>query len=443
MSAVESAPSRAARARERARERARARRLRHGRPPEEPEGERRWPYWLALAGILAVALALRLWGVAQGLPYAYNADENAHFVPGAIGLFGHGLNPHYFVNPPAYTYLLHVVFGAWFGGRAGVSNTFAAPSDRGVRRRAVTAAVVGTLAVWLLYLAGGRFCDRRVGLLAAALLAVALLRSSTRTSRSTMSRRSRRSRCRCGAPPASFAAGACSTTRSPESASAWPARRSTPGASCSCRCSRRAACNSSPPRGRGATSGGHARATAFGGLLPRGAARARARSSSRTRSRSSTSRVSRRPEPPGLRPPRTTLGKLGLTQSSGQLTTCGRSRGVSAGFRSSPASSAGSACSCGTAAWRSSSCRRRSSTSSSSTRSGSSVAGLLSFGLTIWSFAAINAFAGAPDGLSIGRGWGIWLSLIGSIVLVVTAFLAALVREPDAAAEIPPETTTT
>src|SRR6185436_5141638 len=83
MSAVESAPSRAARARERARERARARRLRHAGPPGEPEAERerRWPYWVALAGILAVALALRLWGVAQGLPYAYNADENAHFVP--------------------------------------------------------------------------------------------------------------------------------------------------------------------------------------------------------------------------------------------------------------------------------------------------------------------------------------------------------------------------
>ena len=68
--------------------------------------------------VLAVALGLRVWGVKQGLPYAYNADENAHFVPSAIGMFGHGWNPHYFVNPPAYTYLLHVVFAVWFGGRA-------------------------------------------------------------------------------------------------------------------------------------------------------------------------------------------------------------------------------------------------------------------------------------------------------------------------------------
>src|SRR6185312_8166483 len=103
------------------------------------------------------------------------ADENAHFVPGAIGLFGHGYNPHYFVNPPAYTYLLHAVFGVWFGGRAGVSNTYAThPTEVFVVARA-TAAVVGTIAVWLTYLAGARFADRRVGLLAAALMAVAFL----------------------------------------------------------------------------------------------------------------------------------------------------------------------------------------------------------------------------------------------------------------------------
>ncbi|MEA2246765.1 MAG: hypothetical protein QOH46_1294 [Solirubrobacteraceae bacterium] len=136
---------------------------------------RRWPWWLGLAAVLAVALGLRLWGIRHGLPYAYNADENAHFVPGAIGLFGHGPNPHYFVNPPAYTYLLHVVFDLRFGGRAGVSSTYAThPTEVFVVAR-VTAAVVGTLAVWLLYCAGARMADRRVGLLAAALLAVAFL----------------------------------------------------------------------------------------------------------------------------------------------------------------------------------------------------------------------------------------------------------------------------
>jgi dolichyl-phosphate-mannose-protein mannosyltransferase len=138
-------------------------------------GERRWPWWIGLALVLAAALLLRLWGVKQGMPYAYNADENAHFVPGAIGLFGHGWDPHYFVNPPAYTYLLHVVFDVWFGGRAGVSKAFATnPTEVFVVAR-VTAAVVGTLAVWLLYLAGARMFGRATGLLAAALLAVSFL----------------------------------------------------------------------------------------------------------------------------------------------------------------------------------------------------------------------------------------------------------------------------
>ncbi|HEX6695834.1 MAG TPA: glycosyltransferase family 39 protein [Solirubrobacteraceae bacterium] len=144
-------------------------------PGAPSPGERRWPWWVGLGVVLVVALGLRLWGVRQGLPYAYNADENAHFVPGAIGLFGHGWDPHYFVNPPAYTYLLHVVFDVWFGGRAGVSKALATnPTEVFVVAR-VTAGVVGTLAVWLVYLAGARLFGRAVGLLAAALLAVSFL----------------------------------------------------------------------------------------------------------------------------------------------------------------------------------------------------------------------------------------------------------------------------
>ena len=129
----------------------------------------------AVALVLLGALILRLWGGAHGLPYAFNADENAHFVPKAIGLFGHTWNPGYFVNPPAYTYLLHVVFGVWYGGRDGVSHAFATdPSDVFLVARAV-AAVLGTVSVGLLYVAGARLFDRRVGLLAAGLMAVAFL----------------------------------------------------------------------------------------------------------------------------------------------------------------------------------------------------------------------------------------------------------------------------
>jgi Dolichyl-phosphate-mannose-protein mannosyltransferase len=121
------------------------------------------------------ALALRLWGIAQGLPYAYNSDENAHFAPRAVRMFEHGLNPEYFANPPAFTYLLHALYAVWFGGGAGARQAFALhPTEVFVLAR-VAAALLGTAAVWLLYLVGARLFGRGVGLLAAALLAVAFL----------------------------------------------------------------------------------------------------------------------------------------------------------------------------------------------------------------------------------------------------------------------------
>ena len=129
----------------------------------------------AVGALLLFAFLLRIWGNNHGLPYAYNADENAHFVTRAIGLFGHDWDPNYYVNPPAYTYLVHLVLGVWYGGRAGVSNSFAAdPTQIWIISRTI-AAVCGTIAVWLLYLAGARLVDRRVGLLAAGIFAVAFL----------------------------------------------------------------------------------------------------------------------------------------------------------------------------------------------------------------------------------------------------------------------------
>jgi hypothetical protein len=145
-------------------------------PIVEPlEPGQRWRWWSAVTAVLVVALLLRLWGVKQGLPYAYNLDEYGHFVPHAIGMFGHNLSPRYFNNPPAYTYLLHFIYAIWFGGRAAIGHTYAAnPTEVFVIAR-VTAALLGTVAVWLLYLAGARLIDRRTGLLAAGLMAVAFL----------------------------------------------------------------------------------------------------------------------------------------------------------------------------------------------------------------------------------------------------------------------------
>jgi hypothetical protein len=138
------------------------------------ELSRRWA-WPALAVVLAGGLGLRLWGVRQGLPYAYNADEADHFVPHAVAMFGHDLNPHYFANPPAFTYVLHFLFAIAYGGKHGVSKALALhPSDVYTLSR-IAAAALGVLALWLLYAAGARLVSRAVGLLAAAIEAVAFL----------------------------------------------------------------------------------------------------------------------------------------------------------------------------------------------------------------------------------------------------------------------------
>ena len=130
---------------------------------------------LGVAGVLLLALGLRLWGLKQGLPYAYNADENAHFLPRAIGMFGHDLDPGYYVNPSAYTYVLHILLAVRYGGRLAVGEAFASdPTTVWTMARAASA-VLGTVAVGLLYLAGKRLAGRAAGLLAAALLAVAFL----------------------------------------------------------------------------------------------------------------------------------------------------------------------------------------------------------------------------------------------------------------------------
>jgi hypothetical protein len=140
-----------------------------------PHGSRRW-VWPALTAVLLGGLGLRLWGVRQGLPYAYNADEADHFVPHAIKMFSQGtLNPHYFANPPGFTYVLHWLFALWYGGANGAERAFALHPEAVYTLARAASAVLGTIALWLLYLTGARLWGRAVGLLAAAIEAVAFL----------------------------------------------------------------------------------------------------------------------------------------------------------------------------------------------------------------------------------------------------------------------------
>ncbi len=153
--------------------------------PPPPGAGRRWRdraavtprdlHRQALVILLLATLGLRLWGVKQGLPYSYNSDEASHFVPRAIAFFSHDYNPHYFLNPPAYSYLLHVVFELWFGSGDAAARAYATDPTYVFVVARVVAAVLGTVAVWLTYLAGARFFHRTVALLGAAIFGLAFL----------------------------------------------------------------------------------------------------------------------------------------------------------------------------------------------------------------------------------------------------------------------------
>jgi 4-amino-4-deoxy-L-arabinose transferase-like glycosyltransferase len=143
---------------------------------EAPGRTRRRSLHLPALGLLLVAtLLLRLWGIKQGLPYSYNVDEATHFVPRAVAFLSHDYNPHYFLNPPGYSYLLNIVFELWFGGSDAITRAYATdPTALYVVGR-IVAAVLGTVAVLLTYLAASRWFGRNVALLAAAIFGLAFL----------------------------------------------------------------------------------------------------------------------------------------------------------------------------------------------------------------------------------------------------------------------------
>jgi 4-amino-4-deoxy-L-arabinose transferase-like glycosyltransferase len=137
---------------------------------------RRRPRWLRMPGgaalgwILLGALVLRLWSLKHGLPFVYNTDEEQHFVPRALTMIGGSLDPHYFENPPLLTYVLFVVFRLrGFGSTLGHDPAAVFTTARFI------VALLGTLSVGLIYWAGARFYERRVGLVAAVLMACAFL----------------------------------------------------------------------------------------------------------------------------------------------------------------------------------------------------------------------------------------------------------------------------
>ena len=148
------------------------RRPRHGGAAARRVARRR-----ALASRRRRARACACGASDHGLPFVYNADENAHFVPRRDRDVRAHLQPELLHQPaglhvPAARRASRSRFGGRDGGRARPSRPTpptSSPSRARCRR------LLGALAVGLLAWAGARLFDRRVGLVAAALLAVAFL----------------------------------------------------------------------------------------------------------------------------------------------------------------------------------------------------------------------------------------------------------------------------
>jgi hypothetical protein len=141
-----------------------------------PAGRSALPWLIALAVVVLAGLALRLWGIRWGLPYAYNLDERSHFVPRAVAFFQeNSLDPDYQLNPSGLIEWFAAVLWVFKGGSDGVVRAWNTDPESVWAIARISAAVLSTAAIALLYAAGARLFERRVGLVAAAILAFAFL----------------------------------------------------------------------------------------------------------------------------------------------------------------------------------------------------------------------------------------------------------------------------
>jgi len=135
-----------------------------------------------LAGIVTLALVLRLWGLGFGFPYAYHFDEPT-YVRIALNL-GEGLIGRQ-PNPTGFSNVLFAEYGVYFIASR-IRGRLASAAEAGRFWRAdptafhillgrLTSALLGTLSVLVAYWLGKEAGGRGTGQLAALFLAVAFL----------------------------------------------------------------------------------------------------------------------------------------------------------------------------------------------------------------------------------------------------------------------------
>ncbi|MDD5557706.1 MAG: glycosyltransferase family 39 protein [bacterium] len=141
-------------------------------------GDRRMRAWIW--ALIALAFAVRVWGLAHNLPYRTYIEED-EFVYTALKYGTGDLNPHWFFHPPLYTYALFSLYGlyylagtaaGWFAGpRDLVLQYIVDPSAFYVIARGLSALLVVPTLLALAALVR-RLYAARVGLMACAFLAV-------------------------------------------------------------------------------------------------------------------------------------------------------------------------------------------------------------------------------------------------------------------------------
>jgi hypothetical protein len=136
-----------------------------------------------LALILLGGFALRVWNNDYGLPFVYSVDEATHFASRAVEMFWQDLDPGYYQNPSAYTYLVHGLLRAMYGPLGflfdlpygNVTEQFEKdPTEIWIAARTLAAALC-MAGVAATYFAARRLWGVWEGLVASAVLAFAFL----------------------------------------------------------------------------------------------------------------------------------------------------------------------------------------------------------------------------------------------------------------------------
>jgi Dolichyl-phosphate-mannose-protein mannosyltransferase len=138
---------------------------------------------IALSAVCLLALGLRVIGLQYGLPAVYNPDE-VSIMARALGFARGTLNPHNFLYPTFYFYVLFAWVGVylacvWLSGRVASIGAlqqlyFTDPTGIYTAGRALGVAA-GTATIAVLYRLAARLTDHRTAIAAAVFLAVSPL----------------------------------------------------------------------------------------------------------------------------------------------------------------------------------------------------------------------------------------------------------------------------